>query len=196
MELYAWYSLMDLPYSMYPYFKPQFRYPLVADLLYSLPANPPTIQSPLLQNCAIALGAPGTTRNVTIPYISSGRIYFCVDGQLTFLLNPSDQGAALVEPSISNTSDPNYNLNWGFCEFTYNSSQLFANITFVDFVSLPISLTLTNTSGGIQSVGGIPSDGLTTIANGMIAQNSTDGAGWDQLVVNKTQAVYYASSRL
>ncbi|CCF38670.1 glucanase B [Colletotrichum higginsianum] len=63
---------------------------------------------------------------VTIPQIAGGRIWFSRDGPLKFLLNP---GPAVVEPSATNTTDPNYNLNWGFCEFTFNSFQVFVNIS-------------------------------------------------------------------
>jgi len=84
---------------------------------------------------------------------------------------------------VSNISDPNYNKTWDFCEFTFNNVQLFANITYVDFVSVPISLTLQNTSGAIQHVSGLPSDGLSTVCSGLQAQNSIDGAGWNRLIV-------------
>ena len=145
------------------------------------PASPSANGTPLAVNCSIALGAPGSTTTVTIPQIAGGRIWFCVNDTLTFLLNP---GPGLVEPSSSNPSDPNYNKAWDFCEFTFNSTQLFANISYVDFVSLPIALTLTNTSGGTQHVSGIPANGLTTVCNALTAQNQIDNAGWNQLIVN------------
>lgn len=147
------------------------------------PSNPSSNGTALSANCAIALGAPGTTRNVTIPYIAGGRIWFCVNNTLTFLLNPGSTGPGLVEPSVSNTSDPNYYLTWDFCEFTYNSTQLYANISYVDFVCLPIALTVTSASGATEHVGGLPSNGLDNVCNALIAQNSSDGAGWDQLVI-------------
>jgi len=145
------------------------------------PASPTQNGTPLAVNCAIALGPPSSTTTVTIPQIAGGRVWFSVNDTLTFLLNP---GPGLVEPSSSNPSDPNYNKTWDFCEFTFNSSQLFANITYVDFVSLPIALTLTNTSGGTQHVSGIPANGLTTVCNALTAQNQIDNAGCNQLIVN------------
>lgn len=147
------------------------------------PSNPASNGTGLSENCAIALGPPGSTRTVTIPYIAGGRIWFCVGSTLTFLLNPGNTGAGLVEPSVSNPSDPNYFLSWDFCEFTYNSSQLYANISYVDFVCLPIALTLTSTTGTVSHVSGMPSNGLETVCNNLIGQNNTDGAGWNQLVV-------------
>ena len=147
------------------------------------PTSPSANGTPLAVNCGIALGPPGSTTNVTIPQIAGGRIWFCVGDTLTFLLNP---GPGLVEPSVSNTSDPNYSKSWDFCEFTFNSAQLFINISYVDFVCLPISLTLLNTSGATQHVSGMPANGLNTICSGLIAQNAVDGAGWNQLIVTTT----------
>ncbi|RAL66769.1 hypothetical protein DID88_007552 [Monilinia fructigena] len=150
------------------------------------PENPSSDESALTKNCAISLGAPGSTTTVTIPHISGGRIWFCIGSTLTFLLNSGTTGPALIEPSVSNPSDPNYLKSWDFCEFTYNSSQLFANITYVDFVCLPIALTLNSTTGLVQHVGGLPADGLSTICNDLKTQNAVDGAGWDQLASPST----------
>ena len=148
------------------------------------PSSPGSPGTPLGADCAIALGAPGSTTTVTIPHIAGGRIWFSVGAPLTFLLNP---GPGLVEPSVSNSSDPNIDVMWDFCEFTYNDAQMYANISFVDFVSLPISLTLTG-SGGTQTAAGLPAGGLDTVCSGLIAQHDADGAGWDQLVVTSNGA--------
>lgn len=79
------------------------------------PENPSGIGSPLTEDCAIKIGGHGAERTVTIPHIAGGRIYFSIHEPVTFLLN---HGPALVEPSVTNPSDANYNKNWGFCEFT------------------------------------------------------------------------------
>jgi hypothetical protein len=101
------------------------------------PASPSSTGAALGANCAIPLGAPGSTTTITIPQIAGGRIWFSIGKPITFLLNP---GPGLVEPSVSNSADPNIDVMWDFCEFTYNSSQLFANISYVDFVSIPIAM--------------------------------------------------------
>jgi hypothetical protein len=149
------------------------------------PSNPAKVGTPLAVNCAIALGAPGNSRNITIPRISGGRIWFSEGSPLTFLLNPGGNNTpGLVEPSVTNSSDPNYNINWSFAEFTYNQAQMYANISFVDFVSLPIALSLTNTSGTTQTVPGLPTGGLSTISSKLQAQTRADGCkGWTNLIV-------------
>jgi hypothetical protein len=149
------------------------------------PASPSSTGAALGADCAIPLGAPGSTTTITIPQIGGGRIWFSIGKPITFLLNP---GPGLVEPSVSNTADPNADLMWDFCEFTYNSSQLFANISYVDFVSIPIAMSLTDSTGAVQKVSGMPTSGLDTVCSGLIAQNNADGAGWDKLIVTSNGA--------
>lgn len=143
------------------------------------PTSPSQIQTDLAADVAIHLGAPGNTVNVRIPKIAGGRIWFSIDAKLTFKLNP---GPAVVEPSVTNPSDPNFNINWTFAEFTYNDAQLFANISYVDFVSIPVSMSLTNTQNNTQTVPGMPADGLTRVVGELRAQAQRDGRPWDQLV--------------
>jgi chitodextrinase len=145
------------------------------------PASPSSTGAPLGADCAIPLNASGAgARRITIPHLAGGRIWFSIGAPLTFLLNP---GPALVEPSVSNPSDPNINVLWDFCEFTYNSSQLYANISAVDFFSIPVALKLTNGSGGTQTVAGLPAGALDTVCSALRAQSAADGQGWNQLVV-------------
>jgi hypothetical protein len=143
------------------------------------PISPAQILTPLAKDVAIPLGPPGNTVHATIPKIAGGRIWFSVGARLAFHINP---GPAVVEPSVTNPTDANINIDWGFCEFTYNDAQLFANISYVDFVGLPISLSLTNTAGHTQTVPGMPSNGLPTIVNELRAQASRDKRPWDQLI--------------
>ncbi|KAF3770431.1 family 64 glycoside hydrolase [Cryphonectria parasitica EP155] len=144
------------------------------------PTSPSSNGSALAVDCAIPLGAPGSTTTITVPLTDGGRIWFSRDATLTFLLN---EGPALVEPSPTNTADPNYNIYWDFCEFTFNTSQLYVNITCVDFVCLPIGLSLENTSGTVTTVEGLPADGLDTVCSELTAQTASDGQGWSDLIV-------------
>jgi hypothetical protein len=146
------------------------------------PSSPSSPQAGLALDCAIPLASSGNTINITIPHLAGARVWFARDNKLTFYLNP---GPALVEPSVSNPADPNYNISWDFCEFTWNSFQLYANLSYVDFVSTPIAMTLTNTSGATQTVRGLPANGLDLICNALNAQNKQDKAGWNQLVIQR-----------
>ena len=115
------------------------------------------LETRLNQNVSIDLGRPGNIVYATIPKLAGGRIWFSEGSPLHFALNP---GPGLVEPSIFNQADPNHNVNFGFAEFTFNDAQVFANISYVDFVGLPIAMTLEDTNGTIQHVSGMPADGL------------------------------------
>jgi hypothetical protein len=145
------------------------------------PASPSSTGTPLAVNCAIPLNAPGSSPvTITVPQLAGARLWFSIGTPITFLLNP---GPGLVEPSVTNPSDPNIDIAWDFCEFTYNSAQLFVNITCVDFACIPIGLTLTDTSGNQQSVAGLPAGGLDTICSGLAAQQASDGNPWSDLIV-------------
>lgn len=150
------------------------------------PSNPSAAGGAVNVDCAIPLGGVGSTTSITVPYTKGGRLWFSVDGTITFLLNPSSTGAHLVLPSSTNSYDPNYNVAWDFCEFSYSSAEIYVNITYVDFVCLPIALDLTSTSGTVARISGLPADGLATIAKNLIAQNDFDGAGWNRLIVNNS----------
>ncbi|GAA4878249.1 glycoside hydrolase family 64 protein [Kitasatospora terrestris] len=146
------------------------------------PPNPANDQTPLGVDCAIALNASGAApRRVTLPHLDSGRIYFSVGAKLTFLMN---RGGGLAMPSVLNPSDPNANVRHDFCEFTFNNDQLFANITFVDMVCLPIAFQL-ETPQGTQTVRGLPADGLARVASALRAQSASDGSDWSKLIVNR-----------
>ncbi|MEY9856005.1 hypothetical protein ABH935_001609 [Catenulispora sp. GAS73] len=143
------------------------------------PPSPPSTLTPLGANCAIPLGPNGSTTRITIPHLAGGRIWFSIDNPLTFLVNP---GPALVFPSVSNPSDPNINVMWDFCEFTFNSTNLWANISMVDFVAIPIGLTSTG-AAGTQTAPGLPAGALDTVCSALQAQSAADGQGWNQLIV-------------
>jgi hypothetical protein len=148
------------------------------------PSSPSGTNSAIPVNCAIPLNASGgAPRQITIPHLAGARIWFSIGSPLTFRLNP---GPALVEPSVTNPSDPNINVQWDFAELTFNAAQVFANISMVDFVCLPISLGLTDSAGGQQTVAGLPNGGLDTVCSGLSAQASMDGQGWNQLIVTSS----------
>jgi hypothetical protein len=141
---------------------------------YYLPSPPSRV--PLGDGCAITLNASGADpRTISIPHIAGGRLWLSIGRKLVFYVNP---GPAIVTPSVTNDTDPNIAIDWGFCEFTYDSTQLFANISFVDFVSLPIALSL-ETPQCTQTVRGLPARGLSTVCTEL---SNLDG-DWSKLIV-------------
>ncbi|MBO0804596.1 MAG: sugar hydrolase, partial [Nocardiopsaceae bacterium] len=145
------------------------------------PSSPSSTGSPLAENCAIPLNASGGSPvTITVPQLAGARLWFSIGTPITFLLNP---GPELVEPSVTNPSDPSINIQWDFIEFTFNPTQLFANVTMVDFTCIPVGLALTDTSGNTQTVTGLPAGGLDTVCSGLASQQAADGNPWTDLVV-------------
>ncbi|GHC74105.1 glycoside hydrolase family 64 protein [Streptomyces flavofungini] len=144
------------------------------------PDSPSAPQTPLPVDCAIPLGAAGSAPKVlTLPQMYGARVYFVRDDKLDFFLNP---GPSLVEPAFATKEDPNYGRTWSFCEFTFNSTQLYANISYVDLVTaLPIGLTLAGDA--THTVAPLPDGAVDKIAADLVAQAGRDGQPWDKLVI-------------
>lgn len=146
--------------------------------------SPSSVLTPV-PDYSIQLGASGSaaTTFTLQDYVIGGRVWFSVGKKIQFFVNPPGGNGGvpgLVQPGFT-SSDPNWLTNWTFCEFTYNSANLYANISYVDMVALPISMATTG-SGGSQSVDPLPSGALASIASGLQAQHAADGAPWDRLV--------------
>ncbi|CAM1505963.1 Fc.00g116000.m01.CDS01 [Cosmosporella sp. VM-42] len=133
---------------------------------------------------AIALGAQGSTTNIKIPIVmSSGRVYFSA-GDLHFFIVAIDSGDGIVQPSIANPSDPSAGLNWGFVELTYTKElAIWANISYVDFVGMILSMLLENTDGSKQETIGLDAGAVTEVCNGLKEQGGKDGMPWPAMCV-------------
>ncbi|MFD8771731.1 glycoside hydrolase family 64 protein [Streptomyces sp. NPDC056721] len=144
------------------------------------PDSPAAPQTPLPVDCAIPLGAAGSApRVLTLPQMYGARVYFVRDNTLDFFLNP---GPSLVEPAFATSTDANYGKTWSFCEFTFNSDQLYANISYVDLVTaLPIGLTLEGDA--THTVAPLPDGAVEKIAADLAAQTAKDAQPWDKLVI-------------
>ncbi|MCR6487967.1 glycoside hydrolase family 64 protein [Amycolatopsis sp. OK19-0408] len=125
------------------------------------PDSPSAPTTPLPEDCAIPIGSGA---QVTVPKMGGARIYVVTDAKLDFFLDP---GPNLVHPSFLNSGDANYGKNWSFSEFTFNDTQLFANISYVDFVGIPMGLSLTTKGSGTPTVNGLPAGALDQVASAL-----------------------------
>ncbi|MGH3067817.1 MAG: beta-1,3-glucanase family protein [Streptosporangiaceae bacterium] len=130
------------------------------------PASPAATGSPLAVNCAISLGPSGGAPAPGHDPVPGRRPDLVLDRQPPGVpAQPRPRaGRAVGHQPVR----PSIGLQWDFCELTYNDAQLFANISFVDFVCIPVALTLTG-SAGTQSVPGLPGGGLDTVCAGLAA---------------------------
>ncbi|KAK4545662.1 hypothetical protein LTR36_002615 [Oleoguttula mirabilis] len=134
-------------------------------------------------NLAIALGGQGSTTSISLPdYISSGRIYFA-NGDLHFytVWSTATNGPGLVQPSSTNPEDPNAGTNWGFVELTNSASELYADLSYLDFVGLPLGLSLTVGDGSTQTAEGVSPAAVSSICSALVAQTAVDGQPWGDL---------------
>lgn len=149
------------------------------------PPTPGSNHTPLAQDCSIALGTRGSAgKAIKIPRLISGRIFFSYDEKMQFFM---DTNGGFVMPSEKNVNDPNINVQWTFAEFTFNSVELYGNISFVDVLSIPVAFELETSDGtGKQYVPGLPNGAMERVANKLIAQKQRDGGDWDKCLYYNT----------
>ncbi|RZS39205.1 beta-1,3-glucanase [Herbihabitans rhizosphaerae] len=147
-----------------------------ADSSTYFPPRPGGGAEPITENVAIPIN--GSTE-VTVPRMYGARVYFVTDDKLEFLAVQGDgDKAAIAHPSFVNDADPNFGRNWTFAEFTLDPTQIYANISYVDFVAAPIGLKLDHV-GGTQEVPGLNGGAVDTIAT---ALRQADGGKWGACV--------------
>ncbi|KAI5201258.1 glucanase b [Aureobasidium subglaciale] len=133
-------------------------------------------------DCAISIAACESF-SLQVPQLSGGRLWISKNDRLAFFLDPGPQ---LVEPSVTNLTDANNQIDFSFVEFTLNEQGLYANISYVDFVGcLSVGLELLEMSGNIQKVKGLAPGGIDEVANGLREQSRVDGFDWTKLVVTR-----------
>lgn len=140
---------------------------------------------PIEEDVAIPLPSGNERFKMTLPIpLSSGRVWFAV-GEFRFFMVKTSDGDGLVQPSPSNLRDPSSGTQWGFAELTYTKArEIFANISFVDFVGLTLSVSLKERDGrGPQITRGLGPDAITKICSGIFNQSGMEGFPWDRMCV-------------
>jgi hypothetical protein len=145
---------------------------------------------PVTEPVAIPMPPQGQTLDITLPIaMSSGRVYFA-QGELQFFMVFIGTGDGLVQPSINNIQDPSAGLNWGFVELTLTTEGvIWANISYVDFVGLIMSMTLRNLDGSTQEVIGLPGNAVQTVCEQLLAQGTADSRPWGAMCIARADGV-------
>ncbi|KAI1192579.1 hypothetical protein F5X97DRAFT_337451 [Nemania serpens] len=122
--------------------------------------------------------------------INSGRIYIS-DGSLNFYASADRK---IIQPDPHNPSDIASKEIWGFIELTHGkdssngNEDMTVNLSFVDWVSLPLGMNITFEEGGSQKsvhIPGLKPDGLAKVCDSL----SSLGSFWPKLCLrgpNKT----------
>lgn len=113
-------------------------------------------------------------------YALSGRIYVSED-RLRFGTTEGDSTKGFIQPSVSNPSLPEYNISFQFIEFTYQRDNLIINLSNMDFVSVPLGMSVVSSSGRETIVGGLPSGARKDVCANLTAQAELDNYPWDEL---------------
>ncbi|KAI1432084.1 glycoside hydrolase family 64 protein [Xylaria sp. CBS 124048] len=160
-------------------------------------ASGSTEPTAIVGNIATALGGMGSITTVILPdFLGSSRIWVS-EGELQFSTVIDSKGnPAIVVPSATNPDDPSANIRWGFVEFNWQNDQIFANISYVDWVGISMGVDLMLASGETQVVRGLQPGAIDKICNDVRTQNSHDNAGWDQLCVMTINAATNSSQVL
>ncbi|TFB01048.1 hypothetical protein CCMA1212_006893 [Trichoderma ghanense] len=135
---------------------------------------------PVSDAVKIPLPAKGKSITITVPIVlTSARIYFA-EGTLPFFIVKIPTGDGLVQPSPANLKDPSAGVNWGFVEVSYTEGKsVYANISYVDFVGMILSMTLSVKDGsGTQITRGLHSYALKEICQALAQQTHKDGFPW------------------
>lgn len=158
----------------------------------------PSVQGPTSSNVGIDITIPlaSSSSNLTSRdtkttdltlngYLSGARIWLAANGELELNTVPGADGPSLVEPSVANAEDPSAHTNWGFVEFTTDPEEgLTADISYVDFVGLPLGIKLESATGNVtQAALGVTANAVPSICTDLQNRAAIDGQPWDKLCV-------------
>ena len=137
----------------------------------------------------LRISIPPEGRDFMIPgYMESSRIYISEDPTLQFVAQEPAGGIGepgIVQPDFLNPTIPGANSSWGFMEFNYSPSELFVNLSFVDFLGLVLGMEMTYNGDGGQtsdSVGGPAKDALHNVCDKLEGMSDQpDGMDWSVL---------------
>jgi hypothetical protein len=133
-----------------------------------------SLPQPIPQNVEFSLGGANTTLNFVTPgYIRSARIWIS-QGPLHFYSVSTPDGPGLVQPAAVNPVDPNSLTNYGFAELDWEEhSGLYADITAVDFVGLPLGMELIDGDDNRFTALGTPANAAPVLCDMLKKQGSS-----------------------
>ena len=120
--------------------------------------------------------ASGGTETLSLPpNIAGGRMYMSFGQQLPFSLTTS----GLVQPAPWANGDPSQNILFDWVEFSRSSTTgIDIDTTMVDMFSVPLSVSVTDTSGSTQTEGQLVPGGRASI----FSQIQSLGGDWPNLI--------------
>lgn len=127
--------------------------------------------------------APRQNTSLYLPsYAASGRIYIA-NGLLQFGTTAGGPDNGFVQPSVSNPGLQEYNTSYQFVEFTYLEGNFYTDISNVDFVSIPLGISVVSATGLTTTVQGLVANATASICNALAQQTARDLYNWAKLCV-------------
>jgi len=127
---------------------------------------------------AFGINGPASGGSETLnlpPNVAGGRVYLSFGQQLPFSLTTG----GLVEPAPWTAGDPSQNILFDWVEFARNAATgIDINTTMVDMFSVPLSVSVTDTSGSTQTEGQLVPGGRASI----FSQIQSLGGNWPSLI--------------
>lgn len=144
--------------------------------------HPVTIDPALI---SIPLGSHGEISEIVVPdRLVSGRVWVSLGALQFHTVALKGGSASLVEPSVLDVKNGSSSANWGFMELSHTEDDgIYANISFVDFVGIVMSLVLTLGSGQVQTVLGLPENAAKRMCAAFREQSNLDGGPWGQMCI-------------
>ena len=141
-----------------------------AGVQHNLAMNTPYSMAGITGTVSVGGGAPANKPAIYITNVDSGRIF------INFGNNGLSGLKKGYEPDPGNATDPNYRVRYQFVEVTIKNSSLTGNLTYMDYVSIPISLRAVNAPNAKNNPLETTADGRTLVkavaATGLTANNN------------------------
>lgn len=99
--------------------------------------------------------AYNSTTTLTLPsYVAAARLYIVEGAEMPWQQVSTDDGAStsIVQPVATTPGTTAYDHRWGFVEFTSGDEEFFVNLSFVDFVSLGLGISVVDDRTGVEYV--------------------------------------------
>ncbi|ORY59128.1 uncharacterized protein BCR38DRAFT_352127 [Pseudomassariella vexata] len=129
----------------------------------------------------------GGTENIVLPaYLKSARIWLVADGESLVFSAHVDGGNLFMDMPSATTdaTDPNHNRRFSFVEFDSNPDELYANLSFVDWVSLVLGISLKTKNGTEpQTIPGLMKDSVDNICKAV----QELGGAWAGLCIKRAE---------
>lgn len=125
----------------------------------------------------------GSTTTITLPsFVTAARLYVFEGAEMQWqMVSAATGGTSIVQPVTTTPGTTAHDNRWGFVEFTSSGEQFFVNLSFVDFVSLGMGISVVDDDTGVKyivpglssTLKALESGGRQYVSNSSVPSNGT-----------------------